>query len=171
MARHLIRVLIVWLVAPATVVYSADVPPEHTLRFEVSDSRDTITREIDPALLLRVVRIAHSRVANFGWEVQVTERGVEAAGDNLLRRGIPSAGPHPSDVLAWLSRERRFPDDRRLPLPGYPYEIRIRLINCRTQRLGADTGFVSGTIEITWRRLDVAAQPARERFSRSAVIP
>ncbi len=156
MARYLLQVWIVWWITPGAAALSADSLPAQTLRFDVTDPRDTITREIDSTLLLRVVRIAHSRVAHFGWEVQVAERGAGSVGTNVLRRGIPSGGPHPSDVLAWLSRERYFPDDRRLRLPGYPYEIRIRLIKCRTVLVGDDTGFVSGSVEITWRRLDSA---------------
>ena len=159
MVTYLIRLLVIWLIAPAMWGYSADAPPERTLRFDVTDPRETITLEIDPTLLLRVVRISHSRVAHFGWEVQVVEAGAVFSDHNLLRRGIPSTGPHPSDVLAWLSRDRYFPDDRRLLLPGYPYEIRIRLIQCRTERLGEDAGFVSGTVEVTWRRLDLSGGP------------
>jgi hypothetical protein len=118
MARYLLQLLIVWLITPGAAALSADPPPEQTLRFHVTDPRGTITREIDSTLLLRVVRITHSRVAHFGWEVQVAERGAGSAGKNVLRRGIASGGPHPSDVLAWLSRDRHFPDDRRLPYRG-----------------------------------------------------
>jgi hypothetical protein len=168
MAQHLLRLFIIWWITLEAAALSAAPPHDRTLRFDVTDPRETISREIDSTLLLRVVRITHSRVAHFGWEVQVAERRSGSAETNVLRRGIPSDGPHPSDVLAWLSRERHFPDDRRLPVPGYPYEIRIRLIDCRTTRVGEDTGFVSGSVEITWRRLDSAANEGRERVSRSA---
>lgn len=170
MARFLLQLLIVWEIAPGAAALSAGPPTEQTLRFDVTDPRETITRDIDSTLLLRVVRIAHSRVAHFGWEVQVAEHGAGPAGENVLRRGVVFGGPHPSDVLAWLSRERHFPDDRRLRVPGYPYEIRIHLIDCRTARIGADSAFVSGTVEITWRRLDSAARQSLIRVSRSAAI-
>lgn len=156
MARYLLPLWIAWWIMPGTATLSADPMSAQTLGFDVTDSRDVITREIDSTLLLRVVRIRHSRMPHFGWEVQVTERGNGSGETNVLRRGIPSGGPHPGDVLAWLSRERYFPDDRRIPIPGYPYEIRIRLIDCRTVQTGEDTGFVSGRVEITWRRLDAA---------------
>ncbi len=171
MARYLLQLLIVWSITPGAAALFAAPPPDSTLRFDVTDPRETITRAIDATLLLRVVRIAHSRVAHFGWEVQVAERGAGSDGENVLRRGIASGGPHPSDVLAWLSRERYFPDDRRLPLSGYPYELRIRLIDCRTTPIGEDIGFVSGSVEISWLRLDLAANQNRERVSRFATIP
>jgi hypothetical protein len=171
MSRYLLQLLIVWWIAPGAAALSAPSLPEQTLRFDVTDPRETITVEIDSTLLLRVVRITHSRVAYFGWEVQVAERGSGSVETNVLRRGIPSDGPHPSDVLAWLSRERHFPDDRRLPVPGYPYEIRIRLIDCRTTRVGEDTGFVSGSVEITWHRLDLAVNQTLDRITRPAANP
>jgi hypothetical protein len=43
-----------------------------------------------------------------------------------------------------------------LIVSGYPYEIRIRLIDCRTEQIGDEASFVSGRIEISWRRLDLA---------------
>jgi hypothetical protein len=61
--------------------------------------------------------------------------------------------------LAWLSRDRRFPDERVLIVPGHPYEIRIRLIECRTEQIDDDAFFASGQIEISWRRLDLAGLP------------
>jgi hypothetical protein len=171
MAKYLLPLLMIWSITPETTALFTAPPPNHSLRFDVTDPREIIAREIDATLLLRVLRIAHSRVPHFGWEVQVAERDAGSTGPNVLRRGIASGGPHPSDVLAWLSHERYFPDDRRLPLPGYPYELRIRLIDCRTASIGEDIGFVSGSVEITWRRLDLAANRDRVRVSRFAVVP
>lgn len=154
MARHLFRSWIVWWFVLEATALAADWSATRTVRFDVTDPRETITQEIDATLLLRVVRITHSRVTHFGWEVQVFERDADS-GPNVLRRGVSPGGPHPSDVLAWLSRDRYFPDDRRLPLTGYPYELRIRLIDCRTEQIGDDIGFVSGTVDVSWRRLDL----------------
>jgi hypothetical protein len=129
---------------------------DHAFRVDVIDPRNEITQAIDATLMLRVVRVPHERVPHFGWEVQVVERAAQGSRNNLLRRKTFSGGPHPTDVLAWLSRDRHFPDDRTLRVPGYPYEIRIRLIDCRTEPIGDDVSFVSGRVEISWRRLDLA---------------
>jgi hypothetical protein len=153
-ARHRFEWWIVWWFVLETAALAADRSATY-VRFDVTDPRETITREIDSTLQLRVVRIPHSHVAHFGWEVQVLERDAGSS-PNVLRRGVSPGGPHPSDILAWLSRDRYFPDDRRLPLPGHPYEFRIRLIDCHTERTGDDVGFVSGSVEILWRRLDSA---------------
>ncbi len=87
----------------------------------------------------------------------------------MLRDRAFSGGPHPSDILAWLSRDRYFPDERTLPVPGHPYEIRIRLINCQTEPVGEDIGFVSGRVEVSWRRLDLAEQRESRQLSGRAV--
>lgn len=131
-------------------------PRDQPLRVDVTDPRNEITQAIDATLMLRVVRVPHERVPHFGWEVQVVERTTRGSGNNLLRRKTSSGGPHPTDVLAWLSRDRHFPDDRTLIVRGYPYEIRIRLIDCRTEPIDDDASFVSGRVEISWRRLDLA---------------
>jgi hypothetical protein len=150
-----LQLLILVTVLSWSVTPSAGEPRNQGLRFDVTDARDEITQAIDATLALRVVRVPHERIPHFGWEVQVVERTAPGRGQNLLRRKTSLNGPHPSDVLAWLSRNRRFPDDRILIVPGYPYEIRIRLIDCRTQQIDDDASFTSGRIEISWRRLDL----------------
>lgn len=158
MARFLFPLLIVSLVAATAVGPSVDATPDRALWFDVTDPRESITASIDSTLRLRAVRISHARVPHFGWEVQVVEDPTNASGTNVLRDRSFSGGPHPSDLLAWLSRSRYFPDERTLPVPGHPYEIRIRLIDCRTENLGEDIGFVSGRVEVSWRRLDLVEQ-------------
>ncbi len=152
----LVRLLTLLATAFWAATLWAGEPLAQALRFDVADPRDEITRAIDATLMLRVVRVRHERVPRFGWEVQVVERGTRGTGHNVLRRVPSSGGPHPSDVLAWLTRDRRFPDDRTLRVPGYPYEIRIRLIDCRTEQIDDDVGFASGRVEVSWRRLDLA---------------
>ncbi|HET8759769.1 MAG TPA: hypothetical protein VFN94_01780 [Nitrospiria bacterium] len=145
---------VAWSTTPA-----AGEPRDQTLRIDVTDSRREITQAIDATLTLRIVRVPHERAPHFGWEIQVVDRPTRGRGTNLLRPQTFSGGPHPSDVLAWLSRDRHFPDDRVLIVPGQPYEIRIRLIDCRTEQIGDAVSFVSGHVEISWRRLDLAALP------------
>lgn len=147
----------------------ADEPADRAIRFEVTDPRPLITWTIDSTLQVRAVRISHADVPHFGWEVQVVEGAASASSKNVLRGRSFSGGPHPSDVLAWLSREQYFPDYRTLPVPGYPYELRIRLIDCRTDLVGDTVGFVSGSVEVSWRRLDLADRGGSPtRLKRSA---
>ncbi len=153
MAKMLFALLIISLASP---IVSADQPTERAVRFDVTDPRPSITWTIDSTLHLRAVRISHAQVPHFGWEIQVVEGAAGSSAKNILRSRSFSGGPHPSDVLAWLSRERYFPDQRTLPVPGYPYELRIRLIDCRTDQVGDAVGFVSGSVEVSWRRLDLA---------------
>lgn len=169
MTRALLERSIVLLMLLATTPTTA-VRSETGLRFDVTDPRDVIIRTMDSSLALRVVRVRHSRVAHFGWEVQVVERSAGASGRSLLRHRSFSGGPHPTDVLAWLSHERYYPDERTLPVLGYPYEVRIRLIDCRTEQVGEDVGFVSGSVVVTWRRLDSAGSPTAGRFSHFAAL-
>lgn len=170
MTRSLFLILIVSLAA-AVVGYSAYAAPDRALRFDVTDPRELISVSIDSTLRLRAVRISHVHVPHFGWEIQVVEDSTGAVGANVLRNRSFSGGPHPSDILAWLSRDRYFPDERTLPVPGHPYEIRIRLINCKTEPVGEDIGFVSGRVEVAWRRLDLAEQrESRQLSGRAAML-
>jgi hypothetical protein len=168
MAGYLFPLLIVSLFDAVVVGQFAEAPDNRALRFDVTDSRESITQHIDATLRLRALRIPHTGVAHFGWEIQVVEGPAGDSGRNILRSRSFSGGPHPSDVLAWLSRRRYFPDERTLPVPGYPYEIRIRLIDCRTEQIGEDIGFVSGRVEVGWRRLDVAERRESRPLTRSA---
>ena len=152
-------ILIFLMVLSWTVTPWAGDTLDHRLRFDVTDGRNEITRAINAGLMLRVVRVGHQRTKHIGWEVQVVERTPQGWGHNLLRSKSSSGGPHPSDVLAWLSRDRRFPDERLLIVPGHPYEIRIRLIECRTEQIDDHAFFASGQIEISWRRMDLAGLP------------
>ena len=149
-----LRVLVLLTVGCAAARLWAGEPADQRLSFEITDPRKEVTHAIDGSLMLRVVRVPSERVEHFGWEVQVVER--TARRRNLLRDKTYSGGPHPTDILAWLSRDRHFPDDRTLIIPGHPYEIRIRLLDCRTEQIKDTASFVSGRVEISWRRLDLA---------------
>ncbi|MFZ5876379.1 MAG: hypothetical protein ACOYXU_08225 [Nitrospirota bacterium] len=153
---RLLSLLILVSALSSATTSSANEPDVRGLRFDVTDGREEITQAIDATLMLRVVRVTNERVPHFGWEVQVVERTTRGRGENLLRRDTSAGGPHPSNVLAWLSHDRRYPDERILIVSGHPYEIRIRLINCRTEQIGDDASFTAGQIAISWRRLDLA---------------
>ena len=124
-----------------------------TVRFEVTDARERIEREIDSRLLLRVSRVPHVRLANFGWVVKVLERPVGENAVNLLYHSLAWHGPYPTDIMAWHVGERVFPDDRFLRVQGHPYEIRITLSDIKVTGTGENREFVSGSVDVSWRRI------------------
>lgn len=131
------------------------------LAFDLLDERQVISHPLDQELLLRAVRISHERVTHFGWDVQVVRQPATPSSRNLLRHPLADHGAGPHDVLAWLVEQRAFPNERTLPVHGFPYEIRIRLTGVRITHFGNDIGFAAGRIEIRWSRLDLARQNDR----------
>ncbi len=120
------------------------------LRFDVTDTTLIFERPLGSFLLLRVRRESRS-----GWVVSVVRRSSEPDQPNLLYHSRNWHGPYPTDVFAWSFRRRYFPNERILPVYGYPYELRVRLMGCRTSGSGDDLRFVAGTIEVAWRRAPV----------------
>ena len=126
------------------------------IRFSVTDTTALFERPLGSDLRIRV-----RREHPMGWVVTATS---ERPGDdppNLLYHSPSWHGPYPTDVFAWSYRSRLFPDERVLPVRGHPYEVRIRLIDCRTSSTGDDATFESGTIEVSWRRA-AATRGSRE---------
>lgn len=117
------------------------------VRFLVTDTTTVFERPLSPSLKL-VVR----REEGLGWTVAVEDNKAGAEGVNLLYHSRQWHGPYATDVFAWSRAQKRYPDERLLPVYGHPFEIRVRLIGCRTSGTGDATVFVSGTIEVAWRR-------------------
>jgi hypothetical protein len=128
-------------------------PPQDTtpfavaIRFTVSDTTVVFERPLGPALLLRV-----RRDPSMGWTVTVIPRSSRLDRPNLLYHSRSWHGPYPAEVFAWSHQSQYFPDERVLPVYGHPYEVRIRLIACRTSGTGQSVVFVAGEIEVAWRR-------------------
>jgi hypothetical protein len=120
------------------------------LRFDVTDTTPSFERPLGSSLLLRV-----RRESRRGWVVSVVRRSSEPDQPNLLYHSRRWHGPYPTDVLAWSFQRQYFPNERILPVYGYPYEVRIRLIDCRTSGSADDVVFVAGTIELAWRRAPI----------------
>ena len=119
------------------------------LRFDVTDTTATFERPLGDSLVLRVRREGSS-----GWIVSVVPRSSPDE-PNLLYHSLRWHGPYPTDVLAWSSQRGYFPGERLLPVYGYPYEIRIRLIDARTTGSGGSAVFEAGTIDVAWRRAPI----------------
>lgn len=120
------------------------------IRFEVTDTTVAFERPLGPALLLRVRRQGRA-----GWTVAVVRRSSRPEQRNLLYHSAQWHGPYPTDVFAWTYQRGLFPDIRVLPVRGYPYEVRVRLIDCRTTGSGEGAVFEAGTIEVGWRRAPI----------------
>ncbi len=138
------------LPAPSWAAPQDTTPFTVAFRFSVTDTTETMEHPLGPSLLLRV-----RREGSLGWTVSVVRRSSGLYSRNLLYHSRLWHGPYPTDVMAWSYQSRRFPDERLLPVYGYPYEIRIRLIDCRTSGTGDDVVFEAGTIEVAWRRAPV----------------
>jgi hypothetical protein len=120
------------------------------LTFDVRDKRELITRSISKDLLLRVKRVRSARQEYFGWDVEVVRKPIEANSSNLLYHSKEWHGPYPSQVDAWQVATKYFPNQRELDVRGYPYEVKLILIDPVVE--GAGESFVSGSIQILWRR-------------------
>ncbi len=138
------------LLAAGTAAAQDTTPYTVAVRFDVRDTTAEFVRPLGPSLVLRVRREARA-----GWTVAVVRRSSESKARNLLVHSREWHGPYPTDVLAWSYQGRVFPDVRVLPVYGYPYEVRVRLIECRTVGSGDDTVFEAGTIEVGWRHAPV----------------
>ena len=118
------------------------------LRFSVLDSTPSFERSIGPGLRIQV-----RNDPPLGWAVSVvSSRPSSKDPSNLLHHSRDWHGPHPSDVYAWSYASRFHSDERILSVFGRPYEVRIRLVDCRTSGAGEEAVFVDGSIEVAWRR-------------------
>jgi hypothetical protein len=116
------------------------------LRFTVTDTTPAFEQPLGSSLLLRVQREAPG-----GWVVSVVRRTAHSDPANLLYHSRRWHGPYPTDIFAWSHQQHYFPDERVLPVYGYPYEVRVRLLDCQTAGSGSSAVFAAGTIEVAWR--------------------
>lgn len=139
--------------APGQTAPRDTTPYTVAVRFEVTDTTEVFERPLGPSLLLRVQREGRS-----GWVVAVVRRSSRPDQPNLLYHSRRWHGPYPTDVLAWSYQRRLFPDVRVLLVRGYPYKVRVRLIDCRTSGSGDGAAFEAGTIEVGWRHISSPRQ-------------
>jgi hypothetical protein len=123
------------------------------IRIPLLQDSKNISRGISPELQLRLVRVPNVHLDDIGWSIGVFRRPVGVESRNLLYRSQYFHGPYPTDVLAWSSHAKHFPDERLLPVYGFPWEVRIRILNAVTERVGEDFHFTSGELEVGWRKL------------------
>jgi hypothetical protein len=88
-----------------------------------------------------------------GWNVQVTRKPIRQKSSwNLLFHSLQWHGPYPSEVYAWHVSEHYFANERTLDIRGYPYRVRIALVNPIVEGERSQARFKSGKVRISWRR-------------------
>ena len=124
------------------------------IRFPVVDTTPLFEHPLDATLVIRVFRQVDAESRHMGWWVAVMRVPIEHGNFfNLLYHSRSWHGPYPTDVFAWHYGTGRFPDERILPVYGYPYELRVRCPGCAIAGSGPDVHFIDGVVEVGWRRL------------------
>lgn len=130
----------------------AQAQPNNSLTVNVTDKRKVITRSISKNLLLRVVKDSSVNHKDFGWLVEVVKKPYGEKSPNLIYMNKAGITADQSQVYAWHVADGEFPNERRIKVRGYPYEIKISLLDMEITGSGPEAGFVSGQIQISWSR-------------------
>jgi hypothetical protein len=128
------------------------------LRFPVTDTTPLFERALGSALTVQVRREADVQGVPGGWSVAVVRLGGGPEAFNLLYHSRAWHGSYPTDLFAWIHEDHYFPDERVLPVYDYPYELRLRCVDCVTAKTARGVEFISGRVEVGWRR---TRRPAR----------
>lgn len=123
-----------------------------SLSVSITDKRKIITRNIDKNLLLRVVKDSSVKHEHFGWLVEVVRQPYKRSSRNLIYTNPAGVGADASQVYAWHIAGNEFPSEREIKVRGYPYSVKISLINGKSDGNGPDARFISGTLRISWER-------------------
>jgi hypothetical protein len=110
-------------------------------------------------LELHMVKARSVESDHFGWDVEVVHIPYRPESDNLFYTNPPGKGPDSSMVYAWQVADRYYPNERELPVRGYPYVVRVVLVNPRLEGSGPKAWFISGRLVVSWARSVSAAQP------------
>lgn len=134
------------------------------LRFPVTDGREELTYALGRDLMLKVTRGVDAQGRHFGWDLSVVDRRLRSS-PNFFYACLCGHGPLPQDLYAWHVKTGYFPNERILPVWGYPYEVRVICEGC-TATGGEYTAarFENGTVDIGWRRL-TTSNPRQRRLS------
>lgn len=126
---------------------------QNSLTFDLTDGRKVIRQNISKDLLLRVVKDSSVTQKDFGWLVEVVRRRTRGTNArNLIYTNKLGVGADPSQVMAWQIDDPVFPRNRRFQVRGFPFVVRISLIEPRATGKASDAKFVSGKLKISWTR-------------------
>ena len=130
---------------------------------DLTDSRRLITRRIDKKLVLRIIKDPSVDHENFGWVVEVNRRPVKPSSENLIYTNKFGEGADASQVAAWqfTEPESEFTAHRRFKVRGAPYIVEFNVIDPQGAGKAGGSEFLSGRLQIVWRR-----QSAKKLISR-----
>lgn len=128
---------------------SVNAQARNKISIDVTDTRKVITRDVNKNLLLRLVKdsINHE---HFCWYVEVFRKPYRKNSANLIYTNKTGVTSDRSQVCAWQVSEQYFPNERELKVRGYPFAVKIALINPATEGTESSARFVSGTLEVSW---------------------
>jgi hypothetical protein len=133
-------------------IVSANAQSSGSVSVSVTDNRKIITRNIDKNLLLRIVKDSSVKHKHFGWLVEVVRKPFKVGARNLIYTNNPGVGADRSQVYAWHVAGNEFPNEREIKVRGYPYSVKISLIDAKTAGSGPNARFNSGTLQVSWTR-------------------
>ena len=81
-----------------------------------------------------------------GGTLEVVHIPYRPESDNLLYTNPAGKGPDASVVYAWQVADRYYPNERELPVRGYPYVVRAVPVNPRLEGSGPKAWFISGRL-------------------------
>lgn len=124
----------------------------NTLSIDLTDNRKLFTRNIGKNLLLRVVKDSSVSQEHFCWNVEVVRKPFRKNSANLIYTNKTGTTADASQVCAWQVGDQYFPNERKIETRGYPFVIKISLVQPKTEVKEADSRFTSGRLEISWTR-------------------
>ena len=142
---NVLRALLVVLVllAIASVSDAADCDSRPLLRIPLTSSTATYSARVRPSYVLVVVHDAP------GWEVQVFRATDRSKRDNLLYPKGNWRGAFPNQIQPGISEEI-FPNIRRVPVRATPLSVCIRLVDVSKSVTNGSPAFRGGWLEVGW---------------------
>jgi hypothetical protein len=133
------------------------------LTFSVTDERPEFAVDLSRDLRLQVRRAVDAKGLHFGWDFMAIDRRLEDS-PNFFYACLCGHGPSPHDLYAWHFAKQYYPAERILSIYGYPFEVRVRCVDCQAAGIGSDVRFTAGTVDVGWRRL-ATSNPRQLRIS------
>jgi hypothetical protein len=134
------------------------------LQFAATDVRAEFSVPLSRDVVLEVRRTVDAQGRHMGWDLSARDQRL-AGSSNFFYDCLCGHGPRPHDYYAWHFVSEYYPHERRLPIYGYPLEVRVRCPDCEAIGTdGNDARFVEGNIEISVRRL-ASSNPRQRRIS------
>ncbi len=156
MKRILIVLVFLACVVSTDRAQSAASQRARSFSIELTDGRSVVSRRISRTLLLRLVKARSVESENFGWDVEVVRAPYRRDSANLIYANAAGKGPDPCMVYAWHVADRYYPNERELSVRGFPYVVRLVLVDPRVEGSGPKAWFISGRLVVSW-----AKQPRR----------